>query len=782
MQAIAMTQYRRYPYIALTLLLLFSVLSLPSRGALAQDKEPPQPVPTEEPAPQQPPGTPEQGPRPQANREPSWVAPRGGTPFFVIGANYEGPVDQAWMMWEDGKFAPDRIAADFDRARSIGINTLRVFVQKPLRDDINAGDFSKLDTAVRLARDRNLWLLLTFTDWPEPDLSKAADLNRRIAEHLAAEPGILAYDVKNEPQVTDIAGAIFPAGVTVPLQARDALASYGERVPCATIGDYRRKSNVIPGRMNDEQACTMANYYELFRDFLSAGTDWVRSHGNTTTLDYMDSPDSARWAPLLAAVDATLLAWNKVQIDPVRAADPGRPVTVGYSNVVLAKLPGNREMTFQSVHRFTAHGFGGLNATFLVLDNLKRTFHPQPVMLEEFGYPGQTRSGGSLVGFDPRTTANLEAAVWSYLYANGYAGGAKWMLNNFPQGYDPAQNTYGLFDNDGRPKIQALALREFASITSSTGPGEFTGPRPDDNQATSYAYAHREALIAGGKTYSGANVSYTASAASSFFMATDKGAVRMFATDNATATLNLPGIFGVPTDQASRVVLTGLDAAGQPWEPPLPVLDGDTLVVSLKALHAYRVRVIPAAFEPAEPQPGATAIYFPQTRHNLGGEFLAYWQANGGLSVYGYPISEPFSERGYVVQYFERNRFELHPENQPPYNVLLGRLGADEVNGRRFEPSPPFESMPDRRYFPETGHSLANAFLGYWERHGGLAQFGYPISEEIKEVSATDGKSYTVQYFERGRFEYHPENKGSDAEVLLGLLGVGAAQRKGWMP
>jgi hypothetical protein len=29
-----------------------------------------------------------------------------------------------------------------------------------------------------------------------------------------------------------------------------------------------------------------------------------------------------------------------------------------------------------------------------------------------------------------------------------------------------------------------------------------------------------------------------------------------------------------------------------------------------------------------------------------------------------------------------------------------------------------------------------------------------------------------VQYFERGRLEYHPENAGSPYEVLLGQLGT----------
>jgi hypothetical protein len=87
----------------------------------------------------------------------------------------------------------------------------------------------------------------------------------------------------------------------------------------------------------------------------------------------------------------------------------------------------------------------------------------------------------------------------------------------------------------------------------------------------------------------------------------------------------------------------------------------------------------------ATPEP--TTIYFPQTGHNLGGAFLQYWKTTGGLASYGYPISEELREinqadgKTYVVQYFERARFELHPENQPPYNVLLGQMGRETRNG-----------------------------------------------------------------------------------------------------
>src|SRR5205085_8188501 len=72
--------------------------------------------------------------------------------------------------------------------------------------------------------------------------------------------------------------------------------------------------------------------------------------------------------------------------------------------------------------------------------------------------------------------------------------------------------------------------------------------------------------------------------------------------------------------------------------------------------------------------------------------------------------------------------------------------------------------------FPQTGHTVGGLFRTYWEQHGGLAQQGYPISEELQEQSDLDGKTYTVQYFERAVFEWHPENK-APYDVLLTQLG-----------
>src|SRR5258708_7070981 len=82
----------------------------------------------------------------------------------------------------------------------------------------------------------------------------------------------------------------------------------------------------------------------------------------------------------------------------------------------------------------------------------------------------------------------------------------------------------------------------------------------------------------------------------------------------------------------------------------------------------------------------------------------------------------------------------------------------------------PAAAQSDCQTFPQTGMTVCGKFLQYWNNNGGLVQQGYPISNEFQEVSDVDGKSYTVQYFERAEFELHPENK-PPFDVELTLLG-----------
>ncbi len=106
----------------------------------------------------------------------------------------------------------------------------------------------------------------------------------------------------------------------------------------------------------------------------------------------------------------------------------------------------------------------------------------------------------------------------------------------------------------------------------------------------------------------------------------------------------------------------------------------------------------------------------------------------------------------------------------PAITLVLASLLA-------WAPSYTFAQPSNCRTFTETGQTVCGKFLVYWDGHGGLAQQGYPISGELQETSQTDGKTYTVQYFERAIFEMHPENPPPN-DVLLSLLGVFLYQSK----
>lgn len=223
-------------------------------------------------------------------------------------------------------------------------------------------------------------------------------------------------------------------------------------------------------------------------------------------------------------------------------------------------------------------------------------------------------------------------------------------------------------------------------------------------------------------------------------------------------------------------------------------LTGTALSVARVDFALDREAAISAAFAPVQPQRGV--VYFPETGHTLRGVFLSYWRTHGGLPVFGYPISEEFIERSEdgreaLVQYFERHRFELRPENPPPYNVQLSRMGDVILRARGIDwfTLPKGAPKPGCRYFPETGHSLCEPFLSAWQSSGlefdrrrgkseaeSLALSGMPISEPQVET-LPDGRLILVQWFERARFEDH----GPDG-VLFGLLGNELARLKGWKP
>ncbi|MFL5733389.1 MAG: serine hydrolase [Chloroflexia bacterium] len=79
-------------------------------------------------------------------------------------------------------------------------------------------------------------------------------------------------------------------------------------------------------------------------------------------------------------------------------------------------------------------------------------------------------------------------------------------------------------------------------------------------------------------------------------------------------------------------------------------------------------------------------------------------------------------------------------------------------------------------YFPRTRQSVGHDFLKFWYSYGGASAFGDAITPEMKEGDTL------VQYFERGRLEWHPENAGAGGpqpQVSLGLVGQERAAQLG---
>ncbi len=154
--------------------------------------------------------------------------------------------------------------------------------------------------------------------------------------------------------------------------------------------------------------------------------------------------------------------------------------------------------------------------------------------------------------------------------------------------------------------------------------------------------------------------------------------------------------------------------------------------------------------------------YFPETGHNVQGDFLRFYHAvSDPTTLYGYPITEQFQRRdGMQVQYFQRARFEYHPELPDGQRVVLTDIGT-----QMYTPSiqlnlySPFACQT----FAGSNFPVCFAFLDFYNKYGGALQFGTPISP----FEFHDG--LIVQYFQRARLEWQPSNPESERVVLTDL-------------
>ncbi len=244
--------------------------------------------------------------------------------------------------------------------------------------------------------------------------------------------------------------------------------------------------------------------------------------------------------------------------------------------------------------------------------------------------------------------------------------------------------------------------------------------------------------------------------------------------------------------------------------PPNIALGGHSVVWSEKIDGEWLIKIRPISeVTPAAPRAANDPLvqgrtYFAASQHSLGGRFEQYWGKNGGLPVFGLPLTEEFRQQNpdtrvtYAVQYLERQRYEYHPELAgSAYEILLGRLGAEllDSQGRNWRNEgadrPGVQQLPGTcQTFATTNRTVCGTFLEYWRGHGldlgqpgisadeSLALFGYPLTEPRMETNP-DGDQVLTQWFERARFEWHPNNPAPH-KVLLGRLAAEQLPRFEW--
>ena len=393
--------------------------------------------------------------------EPGLLDPQG-KPFFTFGVNYQGYFDRAWAMWRDDTFDLALIEKDFNKTRASGFNMLRLFIQKDIRLEIEQGNWQKLDAVFNLARKYGLYVMLTFNDEHSRYLSHVGQFNAKICAHFKDDPVIHSWDIENEPRLYNLLVAVYPGG-QCPLLTSALVDHYGEFVPRSQTNERR-----VPGNPWNDKNKTFY-YYNAVEAYTRFAADAAYS-GLPSIVDYINSPQSAKWRPFLRLLDRTIAAWIAPQLEPMKLADPKRLFSIGWNWEALAAMPANSALDFHQIHKYGSVGYKTLNKTFSILKALQRTFPNQPVMMGEFGYSSDEsrKADETPRPVDPRIAALHEAALMCFIRAEGLAGGIKWMLNDVRHAPNPFEAGLGVYADGEQEKPSRRIYAHLASIWRST--------------------------------------------------------------------------------------------------------------------------------------------------------------------------------------------------------------------------------------------------------------------------------------------------------------------------
>jgi len=748
----------------------------------------------------------------------------GGQPMpYLHGINYEGPSDRPWRMWQDGLFDPTLIAHDLDMMAAAGYNPVRVFVQRPLPDEILAGDYARLDTLVSLAAARGLRLLVTFNDDGDGDLRRVARVEGLVAARLAGNSAIFGYDLRNEPNLSDIAGSTYPAGVTLPLLSPGLAAAYphvltasiahaaGLRPNLSMSVNSRRRGDergvpgsagVSPvpgpmmGRANSATSVPRSQIYphdsrasenaQTVAQALVAGTSTRASGRYLTALRLLDAflaanpaypsvPPAPGWSRFLDAANSTLATYLGVQLAAIRAADPAHLVTVGYNSRFWSALPANRALDFRSIHIYPPRDFDGFHAALLRFEALN-DLAPTPLVLEEYGVSNDLNG--------PQSAAVREMATALYLRTLGGGGDMKWMFDDDAVGYNAYENNLGAVDARGVPKPTYLASSAADAYWAGARVAGGLSLQPDPLTGAGFTFVARDGMAIGGSLpYSDARVSYTPSIAGVTWLDwSTPGALRVSSTTGGSITLAMGSLTGaaavaVPTEATSAstspattsttvtttapATTTAPTTATIPTTTTAPVTGALTVTLTLRPGVTTVVRYGGGAVSPPVP------VDLPAPYTGTGWYLVAR-----GHNV-APPFLAPWQALGgadgaglpmtepFAYNGLVTQYFDDVALRIGPHGPTTAPIGLVAI-GAPLPRARPLPASTPHVYDRTTGHNVHGAFLDYWRRAGGVAFWGDPVSEELVE------QGRVVQYFDGAEFAMTPF---PHAHVILLPLG-----------
>jgi hypothetical protein len=346
------------------------------------------------------------------------------------------------------------------------------------------------------------------------------------------------------------------------------------------------------------------------------------------------------------------------------------------------------------------------------------------------------------------------------------AGGAKWMLNDMPQGFNMRERTLGAFRLDGGPKPIAAAVSALQKYLSTSGsaPGDLQ-LSDDADVGVRYVYRAADALFLGGKKVDAGAASMDAGEPAQLFVSwSNPGAVRIWASSAMTATIDLGQILG--GNAPTNVSIARDDSSSVPF-----TRSGNALKFTLQGGNYFLKVGLPPA--KAADYPISGGRFFTQTNGRTdspsgyavtddgGVPIWTAFQSLGGVDALGYPVTRRFDLDGFVVQGFQKAVLQWRPDQNAfnflnTFDVLHDRGRDDWLEVYRQTPRP-LDTAPDSglawervlarhvALLDKTPPPLKERFLAepHWIDH-----YGLPVSvQDYANSVVVRAQRATLQYW-----------------------------------